>query len=214
MTTIEERFNEICEFVNWDKNNLDINFNETKAQLMQKYSMTEVLAVKDLTYEFKRNLKSVIDTIDANNLSYSIGNGDSASDLIYHIISLGTAGMQEYLDQPDLILKKFVNREYVESFAGCIPMKSDYEMVTKEYYQKFAQDIRNILADLSIFSKIFKRNKIILARKVLNEFEQGIFKSEYNYEYLRNLFSEIKIGVWMANMWDEGHIFYGLKIKQ
>ena len=140
----QELFEEMRLLINWNYKNPNFDCDFAKLSIMQKYTSSEV----EQCDKYRMKLR---DKLEASYINYknsnktTLGGSDSELDLIATIISLGTNECERYIDNPAMILERQKNREYSEGFEYCFPYKSDYKMLTIEYYKTNVQELRDQL---------------------------------------------------------------------
>jgi len=201
----ETKFQELCHVVNWNEIYLDkeVYFNKIKATVMTQFSKSEIEDVREFISNKDRELAKIID------------GSDSAWDMRSQIIGEGLESIKEHLKHPEKILKRFEDKDFKESFLGCIPFVDDYDMVNIEYYKEAVEYINDRINE-HFFKKLIHFRVYKKIQKILNEFLAGDFKEEYTYGGLQDLGSVFDqyIGNNLANYWSDGKAFYGLQLKQ
>jgi hypothetical protein len=202
--TIQEKYEEICQFINWSNT---INDDKTKLALMQKYSSDEIEMVVEFAVDLIDQLETAIEKYEnTDGLKLNVGSDDGMQDVLAEIISMGVDVVEKYIKNPKLIEQKYESDDYTENFLNCFPDKDDYDKMNLEYYQVLSKDMI-AMAELKGVGKDVKDK----FETVLAEFTFGEFKKEYSYDELYELGKKVDIGAYIANTWKAGSNFYSPK---
>lgn len=127
----EEKFWEMVDSLNWvnvSKNHQEINKDVHKFRMLQKYSLEEWKAMFEKHREKYSALRTYLWTVYSPD-SGGLGLGDDGTwDICAHILGLGYDEYIKAFKEPDKVLLRAKNRDYVECFSYWIPQDEDYTL--------------------------------------------------------------------------------------
>lgn len=125
-----ERFWEIVDSVGWPVENTD----ETKVEILMNTAPAEVEELRDHVNEsvgaLRRAFEEERERMDEN----FYVSGDGLSDCLNHIVGLGYETFERELLSPSLIVERYREREFTESFSYAIPYPTEYEKLGTDFY--------------------------------------------------------------------------------
>lgn len=202
--TIQEKYEEICKFINWTNT---VNDDKTKLNLMQKYTADEIEMVVEFAVDLIDQLETAIEKYEnTDGLKLNVGSDDGMQDVLAEIVSKGVDTVQKYIKNPKLIEQKYESDDYTENFLNCFPDKDDYDKMELDYYQKASEDIKAA----TDWGSLKKEDSDMMSR-ILLEFSKGKFNTDYSYNELYEIGKKADLGAWLANTWKAGSNFYSPK---
>lgn len=126
----ENRYWEIVEMVGWPVDNWD----RAKRRFMENVDKKETREFEALHSNKMRTLAKLKPE------NSDIISPEGFDDLRNHIIGLGRKEYERVLENPQLMIERYRNFDYKESFAYVIPHETDYAMLTDQYYKHRAKD--------------------------------------------------------------------------
>jgi hypothetical protein len=199
--TIQEKFEEIINFINWSETT---DSEKVMLKLMQKYTPQEIEMVVGFATDLIDELENAIEKYESDGrIKLNVGSDDGMRDVLADIVSKGVDVVEQHIDNPELIEKKYESDDYVENFLNCFPYKDDYDKLNLDYYQRVSEEIRMLVN----WDKINQNDSSSL-NQILDEFSRGEFKKEYSYDELYEFGDKIDLGPWIANTWTSGTNYY------
>lgn len=208
----EQKFWDLVAEIGWGTKTT--NYKEVRQNLLNRLSVEEMKTVNELAHQFQVKLQSVSD------LDYCC---DTWDDCTAHIVGLGKEEYEKNIADPSLIMDRYNDGDYVESFSYCLPVSLDYEKLS--YYTEWINHIILIYAqakqnfDPQLCDKVLSamkllrngRNEEFLAteQEVVDAVEK--IASDY-YEKLRRLsrFAVVDGGS-VGNKWGVLNLFTDVK---
>ena len=114
-------------------------YDQAKLLFMQRYDVSVSTA---FSREFRRRKGALTKAAGVDWIC------DSWDDVRAHVIGLGKDEYDKVIANPQLIIDRERNGEYVESFAYCIPFAEDYAKLTDDGYAEMLAQVRQLMSEI------------------------------------------------------------------
>lgn len=125
-----ERFWDLIESIDWPRD----DYEEAKVDLLMNVAPNEVKELRDELGKRTGILRTLFDqAYDETDANFYVS-GDGFDDLVNHVVGLGEEEYERVLDEPELLLKRYNEGDFVESLSYAIPHATEFEKLGLDYY--------------------------------------------------------------------------------
>jgi hypothetical protein len=230
--TISEKavFNAVLNTIKWWKVTPETNLPMIKKNLMRKFTKDEITIFSAGLYSRLSQIGEALTSEQKEN----IWSDDGWSDTKYHIAGKTEQEFEDYLKNPERIIKVYDDMSYVESLSYVIPCSSDWALVDVSYWTKEVADYVNgpqnsdllrISADLCVgeYEAICRIEELLAEGSFYQAIEifQTVFSSSSPKAFSRsrtkymlpNLLTDMAIWIfdWSLNFKGQGYMDFSLE---
>ena len=135
----EYEFWGLVDSIGWGTKTTDCS--AVKKHLLHTLTPEKMTGMRDWFAGLRGNLYDVVEQNDIEGVS-----DDGLSDLLAHIVGLGSSAYIAHLHSFDKIQERATKRDYTESFSYCIPDPDELECLEVSTYQDWANRAMKIYA--------------------------------------------------------------------
>jgi hypothetical protein len=182
----DERFWEIVDSVDWPVEDTDA----AKVEILMNTAPAEIKEFRDKMDEKTGALRRAFDEERERMDEGFYVSGDGLDDCVNHIVGLGYETFERELLSPSLVVERYREKNFTESFSYAVPYATEYEKLGTEYYQyrsdRYVGEYDEIATNEK-FSEDYRR-KAMFMKETLEDFPQ--IRGTANYLQRHNMIDE------------------------